>query len=80
MKSASHLQYLNATGFVRLWHIVGNKKSVPPIPPLFPVGASTWWAGVRDGRFPKPVKLSPRVTAWRIEDIRQLIESTNAAK
>jgi prophage regulatory protein len=40
-----------------------------------PVSKSTWWAGVKDGRFPKPVKLSTRVTAWRVEDIRDFIES-----
>ncbi len=31
--------------------------------------------GIKDGRFPKPVKLGPRITAWRIEDIRALIEN-----
>ena len=40
-----------------------------------PVGRSTWWAGVKSGRFPKPVKLGPRTTAWKVEDIRKLIES-----
>ena len=25
-------------------------------------------------RLPKPVKLGPRTTAWRVEDIRELIE------
>nr|WP_244470515.1 AlpA family phage regulatory protein [Microvirga vignae] len=37
-----------------------------------PVSKSTWWAG-KDGRYPKPVKLGPRITAWRVEDIRALI-------
>ncbi|MFD0465028.1 helix-turn-helix transcriptional regulator [Microvirga aerilata] len=39
-----------------------------------PVSKSSWWAGIKTGRFPKPVKLGPRTTAWRIEDIRVLIE------
>lgn len=39
-----------------------------------PVGKSTWWAGVKSGRFPAPVKLGPRITAWREADIQQLIE------
>ncbi len=30
--------------------------------------------GVKDGRFPKPVKLGVKTTAWRVEDIRDLIE------
>lgn len=37
------------------------------------IGRTTWWRGVRDGRFPKPVKLGPRTSAWRVEDIRALI-------
>lgn len=65
---------LPETGFLRLYQIVGNPKSEPPIPPIYPVSKSTWWAGVKSGRFPKPVKLGPRITAWRVEDIRALIQ------
>ena len=64
---------LPETGFVRLPNIIGDAKADPPIPPLYPVSKSTWWAGVRSGRYPKPVKLGPRITAWRVEDIRELI-------
>jgi len=39
-----------------------------------PVSRSTWWAGVKDGRFPKPFKLSERVTVWRVSDIRAVLE------
>ena len=52
------------TGFIRL----------PEILAVFPVSKSTWWAGVRSGRFPKSVKLGPRITAWRAEDIQLLID------
>ncbi len=52
-------------GFVRL----------PTVLHHVPVGKSTWWEGVKSGRFPKPVKLGPRITAWRVEDIRTLIRS-----
>jgi predicted DNA-binding transcriptional regulator AlpA len=41
---------------------------------LVPVGKSTWWAGCKTGRFPKPVKLGVRTTAWRREDIIALLE------
>jgi prophage regulatory protein len=64
---------LPATGFLRLSQIIGNKSCNPPVPGLIPVGKSTWWDGVQTGRFPKPIKLSPRVTVWRVEDIRALI-------
>ncbi len=64
---------LPETGFLRLPQILGNPKATPPIPPLIPVGKSCWWAGVKSGRFPQPIKLSPRVTVWRVEDVRDLI-------
>ncbi|MBN8474507.1 AlpA family phage regulatory protein [Sulfuritalea sp.] len=66
---------LPSTGFLRLPQIIGNPKANPPQPPIIPVCRSAWWAGVKSGRYPKPVKLSPRVTAWRAEDIVALIAS-----
>lgn len=65
---------LPETGCLRLPQIIGAPNADPPRPALIPVGASTWWAGVKSGRFPKPVKLGPRTTAWRAEDIRALID------
>ncbi len=56
---------LPETGFVRL----------PTILKIYPIGRSTWWQGVKDGKFPKPVKLGQRTTAWRVEDIMALIEN-----
>jgi len=40
-----------------------------------PVGKSTWWKGVKEGRFPQPIKLGPRTTCWRETDIHDLIEN-----
>ncbi|MBV7539470.1 AlpA family transcriptional regulator [Acidovorax sp. sic0104] len=40
----------------------------------FPVSRSTWYAGVKTGRYPAPVKLGLRATAWRAADIAALIE------
>lgn len=54
-------------GFVRL------KAILAPVGPI-PVSKSTWWAGVASGRYPKPIKLGPRITAWRAEEIRALME------
>ncbi|MFL5241531.1 MAG: helix-turn-helix transcriptional regulator [Gemmataceae bacterium] len=53
------------TGFLRLSQVLS----------VIPLGKSSWWQGVKSGRFPKPVKLSARCTAWRAEDIRALIKS-----
>ena len=50
-------------GFVRLSQILK----------VIPLGKTTWWEGVKSGRFPKPVKLSEHCTAWRAEDIHALI-------
>ncbi len=72
---------LPETGFLRLSSIIGDPGDPyadppkPPIPAIIPVGKSTWWNGVRSGRYPPAVKISPRCTAWRVEDIRKLIEA-----
>lgn len=66
---------LPETGYLRIRQIVGDKKSNPPLPAIIPVGKSTWWNGVKIGRFPKPVKLGERTTAWKVEDIKALIAS-----
>ena len=59
----SHI--LPETGFLRL----------PQVLKVYPVSKSTWWAGVKKGRYPPSVKLGPKMTAWRVEDIRELIAS-----
>jgi len=66
---------LPETGYLRLRAIIGDSKAKPPIPAIIPVSKSTWWEGVKSGRFPKSVKLGPRITAWPVESIRALIES-----
>lgn len=42
---------------------------------IVPVSRSGWWQGVKDGRFPAPVKLGPRTTAWKASSIRSLVEN-----
>jgi len=56
-------------GFLRLSQVLA----------IYPIGKSTWWAGVKEGRFPKPVKLGPRTTAWRVQDIRALIDKPDSS-
>lgn len=56
------------SGFIRL----------PQVLHLIPVSKSTWWAGIQSGRFPKAIKLGPRTTAWRAEDIRNLLKNLSA--
>lgn len=61
-------------GFLRLSQIIGDNKANPPIPAIIPVKKSCWWAGVKTGRFPQPVKLGSRITMWRVEDIAKLVD------
>jgi len=61
---ASLNSHLPETGFLRL----------PQVLQFIPVSKSTCWQGVKDGRFPKSVKISARTTAWKAEDIRELLE------
>jgi hypothetical protein len=71
------MNQLPETGFVRLPQIIGDKRKNPSIPPIIPVCASVWWQGVKEGAYPQPVKLSANITAWRVEDIRALIDQIN---
>ena len=57
-----------ATGFLRL----------PQVLALIPISKSAWWEGCKSGRYPKPVKLGPRTTVWRAEDIAALVERLGA--
>jgi len=68
---------LPPAGFLRLPQIVGDAKR--GIPAIYPVSKSTWFEGIKSGRFPAGVKLSERCTAWRVSDILALIEQTKVA-
>ena len=56
------MHQLPQTGYLRLPQIVGNPKAEPPVPAIIPVSKSTWWQGVKEGRYPKPVKLRTGAT------------------
>lgn len=69
------LDQLPDESLVRGELIYGDPKAKPPKPGVLPISRSTWWAGVKAGRFPQPVKLGPRITAWKTSEIRALIDS-----
>ena len=56
---------LPQTGFIRL----------PAVLAVFPISKSTFWLGIKEGRYPAGVKLSEKCTAWRVEDIRAMIQA-----
>lgn len=72
---------LPATGYLRLWQIVGKPATdnAPAVPAIFPVSRSTWWAGVRSGKYPQSVKLGDRITAWPVEEILALLQQGRSA-
>ena len=53
---------------VRINSIIGNDG-------VLPLSAATWWAGVKKGYYPKPIKLGPNITAWRWSDIEQILQN-----
>ena len=63
-------------GFLRLPQILGDRKSGTPA--LIPIRRASWWQGIRDGRYPAPVRIGRRAVAWRACDIRALIERLGA--
>jgi Prophage CP4-57 regulatory protein (AlpA). len=71
---------LPATGFLRLAQIVGNPKANPPIPAIIPVSRSTFLNWEKTGKAPKSIKLGERTTAWRVSDIRDLIDKLGETK
>ena len=50
---------------------------LPQVLERFPVCKSKWWAGVKLGDYPQPIRLGSRCTMWRAEDIDQLIDEVS---
>ncbi len=57
--------FLPEIGFVRL----------PQVLAVLPIGKSSWWAGIKAGKYPQGVKIGPKTTAWTVESIRNLLAS-----
>lgn len=66
---------MNVSRFYRLREIIGDRKQ--GIPGIVPVSKAAWYAGIKEGRYPKPVKLSEKSSAWRSEDIDLLVKRIN---
>jgi prophage regulatory protein len=75
MNQPATAQLLPSTGFLRIRQIVGDRSK--GILPLIPVSRSSWWQGIKEGKYPKGVLLGPRTRVWRAEEIRDLIASTS---
>ena len=54
---------LDDYGFLRL----------PEVLRLYPISRSAWYQGILEGRLPQGVKLTKRTVAWRVADIKKLL-------
>ena len=68
MDAIHHAPTLPATGFLRLNQVLQ----------LIPYKKTAWYAGLKAGRFPKPVALGDRARGYRVEDIAALIQRLGA--
>ncbi len=57
-------ELLPSVGFIRIRTVLQ----------IIPVSRSAWYLGIQQGQYPKPIKLGPRSSAWRVQDIRALID------
>ena len=74
---ATSFDSLPDSAFIRESQIVQNSKH-PKALGLLPFSSATLWRKVNDGSFPKPVKLSARVTAWRVSEVRSFLEAVGS--
>ncbi len=69
-KNDKNQTILPQEGFVRL----------PQVLAVIPVSKTNFWNGIKTGKYPQPVKIGARTTAWRVEDIRELIAKINSGE
>lgn len=50
----------------------GRKKERMAVTGVLPMSKTSWYRGIREGRYPAPVKISLRRVAWRELDILAL--------
>lgn len=71
-----HTSRIDPNGLYRIKSIVRARGGETPLIDICP---ATWWAGVKSGRFPKPVKIpGGRITCWRGADLLALVERLGA--
>jgi prophage regulatory protein len=71
MQTQSHsINQINPAGLLRLKQVLE----------LISISPSSWWTGVKAGKYPAPVKLGPHTTAWKASDILALIERATAGE
>lgn len=80
-KPISHISVFDAlpnSAYVREAQLVQSPTRPDSTAPL-PFSAPTLWRMVKAGIFPKPIKLSPRITAWNVGAVRAWLLAQEAA-
>ena len=67
MKTIKDFENLPDSAMVRAAQLIGNKSSMG----LIPIGNSTFYRYVQQGKFPKPTKLSNGVAVWTVGEVRK---------
>ena len=62
---------LTDDGLLRLEQIIGSTRK--GIAPILPISKTSFYRGIREGRYPAPVKLGERTSAWKVSEIRALL-------
>lgn len=55
-------------GYLRLWQILGGKGH----PAIIPISKSSWFAGIREGIYPAPIRFGKRMSLWKKSEIDRL--------
>ena len=61
---------------LRLKHIIGDGNTAP----IIPISKSAWWEGVKQGKYPQPIKIGSNTTVWRSDDIQKLVDQLCAQR
>ncbi len=75
-KTISQLDTLPDSAYLRQSNLIRQAKNITSTG-LLPFSAATLWRKVKDGTFPPPIKLSQRVTVWRMGDVREWLQNCN---
>lgn len=69
LNAAQAFETLPGSAYIRERDLVAHQRR-PGVVGLLPFSASTLWRKISTGEFPKPQKLGPRISAWKVADIR----------
>lgn len=70
---------LSDSALVREAQLVRNHKR-PTVEVPIPFSSSTLWRMVKLGCFPRPIKVSNRITCWRVGEVRAWINAHAEAR